>query len=864
MWSKWFAPGRRGRGPRPGRPAARPARRALGLEGLEARCTPTVTAGIVNDPHEGRVLLAQCDNTPNTVTVDHEHWHSGYYAVINGQLFNDSSYDVITVAGRSAPTTSDIRANVKPVYVGGYSRHDVANLGDTANTLEGILAPVVLGAWGFDSLTINDQGDGADRTADISGGAVITGLAPAAINGPDAPVGTLTVLGGSGNNTYNIHAVLSGSMTLNTGGGRDTVSVQTAAAPLTVTTTTGTGGGGSDRVTIGNGHLTGFTAPVTVYNGPSFDQVTVDDSADPANHPGVSVTGAGVTGLTWPFAPLNFTSYSVSTLRLRGGGGTNTYTVSGTPARAGVALDTGAGTDTVDVQGASAPLTVNPQGGTDTVNVRGTPAPLDLILQGGVNTVNVRGTSAPLTVNTQGGLNTVNVGSAANSLDPVQGAVTVSGPAGINRVSVNDQGTARGPTYTVTGTGLTRAAGAQRRVLNLSNVFSLSVNCGSGGGGGNVVNVQGNPASSGGLSIASGGGNGAINVTPLRGIGTVSLDGQGGSTTLRLDDQADAADQSYALSAGYGPYDGLAYGPGAFVGYAHLAGLVLNGGGGNDTYTAAAAPAATARAVAGGGGRNTLVGSQAGNSWAISGANAGTLRPAGGGPVSFSGVGSLTAGSGGDTFRFAPAATLSGNLTGGGTGGNTYQFADGASLSGSVLGAGTDNLDYSACNASVIVDLRAGLATGVGGGVSGIHAVVGGTGNGGLGYYNLLIGAGGNYLHGGAGRRNLLVAGGAASGLVGEDQDDLLIGGLTAYDTEAGLASWRQIAAEWAGPDGRATRVAKLTTPGSGVPLLSAATVTGNGGGNGLLGNGEWALIYTDGRDHLSGFGGDQTVTITP
>jgi hypothetical protein len=119
-------------------------------------------------------------------------------------------------------------------------------------------------------------------------------------------------------------------------------------------------------------------------------------------------------------------------------------------------------------------------------------------------------------------------------------------------------------------------------------------------------------------------------------------------------------------------------------------------------------------------------------------------------------------------------------------------------------------------------------------------------------------------LHGGAGRRNILVAGGTASVLYDGGQDDLLIGGTTAYDTEAGLASWLQTAAYWAGGDDYATRVANLTS-GTGVPLLDATTVTGNGGGNTMAGTGALALLYSDGADAISGFDpSSQTVTINP
>src|SRR5262249_54774610 len=160
----------------------------------------------------------------------------------------------------------------------------------------------------------------------------------------------------------------------------------------------------------------------------------------------------------------------------------------------------------------------------------------------------------------------------------------------------------------------------------------------------------------------------------------------------------------------------------------------------------------------------------------------------------------------------------------GSSGNDAFIFADGAGVDGNIAGSGggTNTLDYRAYSTSVIVDLQTGFASGVGGSVSVITVVFGGTGNGALGAYNLLIGGagGGATLNGGLGRRNILVAGGGASTLNGGDSDDLLIGGTTQYDTEAGLASWLQIANEWAGLDDYATRLALLSTAGSGVPLL--------------------------------------------
>jgi hypothetical protein len=185
-------------------------------------------------------------------------------------------------------------------------------------------------------------------------------------------------------------------------------------------------------------------------------------------------------------------------------------------------------------------------------------------------------------------------------------------------------------------------------------------------------------------------------------------------------------------------------------------------------------------------------------------------------------------------------------------------------------GVGQNTLDYTGFAGNVLVNLNPSILAATGfTGFSGFSAIrniqnVKGASGGAAGSYNLLIGNGGNTLNGGTGRRNILVAGGTASTLNGGTQDDLVIGGTTSYDTEAGLASWQAIAGYWAGSDDYNTRVNNLET-GNGVPLLDATTVTGNGGGNTMNGLGELALIYTDGADTITGFDpGSQQFLITP
>jgi hypothetical protein len=160
-----------------------------------------------------------------------------------------------------------------------------------------------------------------------------------------------------------------------------------------------------------------------------------------------------------------------------------------------------------------------------------------------------------------------------------------------------------------------------------------------------------------------------------------------------------------------------------------------------------------------------------------------------------------------------------------------------------------------------------------GGSVSGITTVFGGSAAPSAGgAYNLLIGKGGSTLYGGFGRPNILVAGASASTLVGggyspsgAGSQDILIAGSTIYDTEAGLGTWQQIAAYWASGISYGARVANLLS-GTGVPILNATVVMGNGGGNTLIGYySELALLYTDGMDTIADFDtGSQQIAITP
>jgi len=163
----------------------------------------------------------------------------------------------------------------------------------------------------------------------------------------------------------------------------------------------------------------------------------------------------------------------------------------------------------------------------------------------------------------------------------------------------------------------------------------------------------------------------------------------------------------------------------------------LTGGGGNDTFAFATTGSITGN-IDGGGGTNTLdysqstatlsvdlqeskatgiggtfanismlvgntnlatlIGPDAGATFNLTGADSGTV-----GTFTYISVGNLTGGAGNDTFAFATAGSISGNIDGGG---------------------GANTLDYSAYVDSVMVNLTTGMATAIGGKVSNISNAI--------------------------------------------------------------------------------------------------------------------------------------------
>ncbi len=798
-------------------------------------------------------LVVQGDDGPNIITLETvyipplgfttEVWEGNsvtpLYRLV--ALIPISSFNRIEVDGLGGNDTTNVEDTIggKPVTVNLGNGTDTVNISPSAHNLDSIGTVTVDGGQGIDTLNVYDQSSRSNNTYSLNNGhdvIVRSGSGgTATIN--YSLINSVNLNGGSGANRYDVFntSVFNPGTVVSTGNGNDIVNIDATTGDLTVNLGTGRN---TVNVSPAANNLDMIHGNVTVHGGDRvFNTLQIWDNNNSTGRTytmtASTVTRGGSAVITYAF---NSDINSVDSVIVNGGSGANIFEVQDTNQHVATTINDGSSADVVNVRKTSFTLL----------------------------------TTAALTVNGSfvDFLNSdvVNVGNAG-SFQNIQGSVAITdGRFATTRLNVDDSADTVGRDAFVQING--NSTGTIGNLTGLNAVitfpqFSLAALTIKGGGGANTFTVH-NTGTGFPTMINTGNGNDTVNVWATTGdltvnlgsgrdmvklnstvhtlntIGTVTVNDPTGTSTVTADDSGFSGSETYVVTSST-----LTIGRAAAFGltYNGVGTLNVNGSQGGDTFDLSAGTSAAAVMLLGGNGSNSLIGSNAGNSWEVTGADTGVLSgSAYPSPVGFQQVGNLTAGSGGDYFLIDDQATLSGSLSGG----------------------GSDTLDYSPYSTTVLVDLQTGVATGVGGSVSGITTVLGGNGNGAQAY-NLLIGNGGDMLIGGFGRSNILVAGGSASTLIGGDSNDLLIGGTTVYDTDPALTAWQQIAAYWAGTDGNAddyaTRVATLMS-GNGVPLLDATTVTGNGGGNIMNGNGALALIYSDGNDNITGF--DPNSTIVP
>jgi FG-GAP-like repeat len=755
-----------------------------------------------------------------------------YAGVANLVINGGSSDDQFIVASTASTTETTINSG------GG---HDAIDVGLSAGSLDNLLGPLTVdGGTGLATLNLYDQAASSVQSYTVTAGALDRS--------------------GAARITFSSIA----DLVLDTGASNpwDTlVLIQGTAAGTALTVNAGPG----NKISIANaaGSLDDIQGPVII-QGQLSDNFGIADVASSVNHtytlsavPSISPTANLLTRSG--AAPITY--IGMDSLQMTGGVGDNTYNIEGLAYNYVTRIYGGGGHDVFNISPqahdldnlsgildleaafpggltANASLIVNDQGHTAGRHwvfepggmvaypsagstAQGIQIYFDLfnsvVANGGSggNTISVTGASAgiPSTINTGNGDDTVNVGSPGNPLDPIQGALTISGQDGSNTLA----GPSSANNWAITGRNSgTLDTAAFRNFQNLvggdtSDVFQFSD---AAGVAGTINGGTGTAALDYSLYTTG------VNVNLM--TGTAS--GTGGISNI-LDvagspaNDAITGDNTNNVILGNGGRD------------------VLQGGGsGNHTFILDATQA-SGTSVTGGSGIDTLVGANVANTWALTGINAGNVDG-----IHFRAIANLRGGTGLDVFRFSRAGALA-SIDGGGAPANQGDW-----------------LDYSSFRTPVTVNLAKGTATNVtgrAGSVSNIQNVRGGnarntlTGNA---QGNILVGgSGADVLVGGSGR-SVLIGGGGSDAISGGSGDDILIGGTTNFDTrDAALLS---ILLEWQRTDRTyLERIADLSNGGGlnrGNKLIFGKTVHDDGGSDVLTGGLGLDWFFKGRRDRIT------------
>jgi uncharacterized repeat protein (TIGR01451 family) len=355
----------------------------------------------------------------------------GVFAPSGGIQFNNgsSSQDVFQYLGGSAITgtftagaTPDAGTLVRQQNSGAFVTIDFTGLANLTDTVSD------------EGFTVNAPA--GNDTLNVVDGPVVGGAQTTEFNSPSfATVDVANKLdadlvGGSGNDTFTVNATTPAAgltdLVVDAGSGFTLVQVVTTPAGITTTVNGNSGASGffvanvqgtslgstlnirgqSSLTTVNltnAGSVQGILGTVNIENPPTFNAITIDDSADttgrmvtlasqtssnPDDSQGNNDTYGTITGL----APgtINYEYKDTNSLNINGGGGGNNFTVTGWGG-AFTTLNAGAGNDTIRVAGApNLPgnlLSINGQGGMNALTLDfssiPTATPLTIAYDGG-------------------------------------------------------------------------------------------------------------------------------------------------------------------------------------------------------------------------------------------------------------------------------------------------------------------------------------------------------------------------------------------------------------------------------------------------------------------------------------------------
>jgi len=347
-------------------------------------------------------------------------------AAINYEYADTSALTLHGGVGGGTVNVQATAAGVTTSFVGhGISTINVGNSG----SVQGILGTLNLSnPPAFNTIVVEDSADSTARTAtlsDASNTGQVTGLAPAAINYGDFDTAGITVMGGTGGNTFNVQATSAFFTTaIDSGSGNDTINVS------------------SDAPT-NSGNLDGIGGALSLDVGAGTNSINLSDSGQATTaDSNVVVTASQITGLTGA-AKDQTINYAAT-----GGTATNTLTLTGSSTLA----------NTFNFQATNALFSTTLTGGAanDTFNLGSTANSLS-------------GLAGALTVN---GVTHAATTTTAAASTPVAAAVVIG-----DTLNLNDQGDAGDNTYSIGATTLTRTGAA---TVTLHTIQTLALNTSTG------------------------------------------------------------------------------------------------------------------------------------------------------------------------------------------------------------------------------------------------------------------------------------------------------------------------------------------------------------------------------------------------
>ncbi len=549
----------------------------------------------------------------------------GVQITLDGEIayFSPGAVSSIDIFTKGGDNSVDIEATAfgVPVTVNLLGGSGTVNISPSGENLGSIASDVtVVGGASSDVLNIYDQNDPYESTYSITSTSVTSSESSTKIS--YSMIGTLNLYGGSAPDTfgtpadtYNIESTASQTATFIEGG--------TCNNTFNVTPT------GKNLDSIQGGLTIWGHAPDAQGN----DTLNVRDQDNTANG-SYSVTSSTVTRT----GSATISYASMETANVYGGSSNNTYNIESTPSGTAVGVEGGNGNDTFNISPTAkslaniqGDLTVVGGAGSNTVNVDdqnnaasdtysltsttvsrtgaatisygSNVADMNLYGGSGNDTYNIESTASGTAAQVEGGKgnDTFNVSPTARSLANIQGALTVVGGAGSNTVNVDDQNNAASDTYSLTSTTVSRTGAAT--ISYGSNVADMNL---YGGSGNDTYNIE-STASGTAAQVEGGKGYDTFNVSPtaenLASIqGALTVVGGAGSNTVNVDDQNNAASDTYSLTSTTVSRTGA-----ATISYgSNVADMNLYGGSGNDTYNIESTASGTAAQVEGGKGNDTF------------------------------------------------------------------------------------------------------------------------------------------------------------------------------------------------------------------------------------------------------------------